>query len=88
MMEKFDPAILADRPVVSLYSRCTTPSARRCRDIWDLDMFQGSDRRMPGARSQKPRDKMPKGIVERDTYSEHPDMPLWLHAGEGSGLPS
>ena len=59
VMEKFDPAILADvtAPVVSLYIPVHHTEREERRDIWDRDMFK--DLMKDAARSPKPTTKMP-----------------------------
>lgn len=89
VMEKFDPAILADvtAPVVSLYIPVHHTEREERRDIWDRDMFKDLMKDAERTLAETYDKDAYKGIVEKADYLlEHPDMPLWLHAGEGLGF--
>ena len=84
VMEKFDPAILADvtAPVVSLYIPVHHTEREERRDIWDRDMFKDLMKDAERTLAETYDKDAYKGIVEKADYLlEHPDMPLWLHAG-------
>ena len=89
VMEKFDPAILADvtAPVVSLYIPVHHTEREERRDIWDRDMFKDLMKDAERTLAETYDKDAYKGIVEKADYLlAHPDMPLWLHAGEGLGF--
>ena len=89
VMEKFDPAILADvtAPVVSLYIPVHHTEREERRDIWDRDMFKDLMKDAERTLAETYDKDAYKGIVEKADYLlEHQDMPLWLHAGEGLGF--
>ena len=89
VMEDFDPAILADvtAPVVSLYIPVHHTEREERRDIWDRDMFKDLMKDAERTLAETYDKDAYKGIVEKADYLlEHPDMPLWLHAGEGLGF--
>ena len=57
------------------------------RDIWDRDMFKDLMKDAERTLAETYDKDAYKGIVEKADYLlEHPDMPLWLHAGEGLGF--
>ena len=69
VMEKFDPAILADvtAPVVSLYIPVHHTEREERRDIWDRDMFKDLMKDAERTLAETYDKDAYKGIVERPT---------------------
>ena len=89
VMEGFDPAILSDvpAPVASLYIPVHHSEREERRDIWDRDMFKDLMKDAERTLAESYGKDAYKGILEKADYLlAHPDMPLWLYAGEGLGF--
>lgn len=89
VMEDFDPSLLENvaAPVVSLYIPVHHDEREERRDLWDADMFKDLMKDAYRTLSEHYPDESFKGIHNKADYLlKHPDMPLWLHAGEGLGF--
>lgn len=89
VMEDFDPAILENvpAPVVSLYIPVHHDEREERRDLWDADMFKDLMKDAYRTLAETYGEDAFKGIRNKADYLlKHPDMPLWLHAGEGLGF--
>ena len=89
VMEDFDPSLLENvaAPVVSLYIPVHHDEREERRDLWDADMFKDLMKAAYRTLSEHYPDESFKGIHNKADYLlKHPDMPLWLHAGEGLGF--
>lgn len=89
VMENFDPSILENvkAPVVSLYLPVHHSEREERRDDWDTDTFKDLMKDAYRTLSESYDKDAYKGIETRADYLlAHPDMPLWLHAGEGLGF--
>lgn len=89
VMEGFDPSILENvqAPVVSLYLPVHHSEREERRDEWDGDMFKDLMKDAKRTLAESYAEDAYQGIFEKADYLlAHPDMPLWLHAGEGLGF--
>lgn len=89
VMDGFDPSILesVEGPVVSIYLPVHHTERDERRDLWDADTFKDLMKDAERTLAETYSEDDYKGIMKHAHYLiEHPDMPLWLHAGEGLGF--